>query len=490
MITLPLRCLRADSRHLLVTRLAALLLTGALQAASPRDIARELNQAFIQVAEEVSPAVAVITVAHRPDFSPLEDEDNPMWDILPPQFRDRMRRNDGGARRNHPPIFDAQGSGIVIRADGYILTNRHVVAGAEKIKVRFKDGREFDGEIRGTDAQSDLAVIKINAQDLRIARLADSDRVRVGEFAIAIGAPFDLDYSVTIGHVSAKGRSRIIPDPAMDQDFIQTDASINPGNSGGPLVNIDGEVMGINTLIRSLRSGIGFAIPSNLARRVADQLISEGKFTRAWIGVGVTSLKEDSDLQELTQATDSGVVVRRIEKDSPASKSELKTGDVIAKVDGHPVNSAQDLRNEVRSKPIGSSVSLDVLRGRKDLKIKVKLEPWPEETGATPTRTRAAAAAEATDLGMTLKPMSKELAKEAGVDFTAGLLVTQVESGSLAEKKGIQKNDVLNEVDRHAVNNLQEFRNAMKGADVKKGVLLNLVREGVSMLVVLKDAGE
>src|SRR6185503_5606750 len=257
------------------------------------DLARQLNQAFIEVADHVSPAVVVVKVAQKPSQLDLEGEDNPLWDMLPPEFRRQLERqrekqrnkndkSDESPGSKEPPVFNGQGSGVVIRPEGYILTNRHVVDGAEKIKVKFNNGDEFDAEVRGVDPQSDLAVLKIDpkGRKLTAARLGDSEKTRVGEFAIAIGAPFELDYSVTFGHVSAKGRSRIINDPTMDQDFIQTDANINPGNSGGPLVNIEGEVIGINTLIKGLRTGIGFAIPVNLVKEVSDKLIAHGKFTR------------------------------------------------------------------------------------------------------------------------------------------------------------------------------------------------------------------
>ena len=284
-----------------------------------------------------------------------------------------------------PPVFDAQGSGVIIRDDGYILTNFHVVDEAEKILVRLRDGRKFEGTVRGKDAQSDLAVIKINATNLPVAKLGDSAAVRVGEFAIAIGAPFELDYSVTFGHVSAKGRSHVVPSmgvtsqgATMDQDFIQTDASINPGNSGGPLVNLYGEVIGINTLIRGLRTGIGFAVPVNLAKEVSDHLIADGKFPRSWLGVGIRGLREDDDTTEKIEGPADGVLVTEIRPDGPASKSDLLARDIITAVDGRNVATAAQLRNEIRGKKPGSAVTLDVLRESKPLKIKVRPEIWPE----------------------------------------------------------------------------------------------------------------
>jgi serine protease Do len=364
------------------------------------DLARQINNAFIEVAENVSPSVVVIKVAQRNRPDALEDMDNPFWDLVPKEFRKqfeeererRKKENDdgekggrGGRRGERTPEFNGQGSGVIIRDDGYILTNFHVVEEAEKIVVRLRDGRKFEGTVRGKDAQSDLAVIKINATNLPTAKLGDSAAVRVGEFAVAIGAPFELDYSVTYGHVSAKGRSRVVPSfgansqgAMMDQDFIQTDASINPGNSGGPLVNLYGEVIGINTLIRGMHTGIGFAVPINLAKQVSEELIVNGRFPRLWLGIGIRGLREDDDSMEQIKGVDDGVLVTTIRSDGPASKSDLKSGDVITMVDGKTVGTATQLRNEIRGKKAGIPVTLDLVRNGKSMKINVRPELWPE----------------------------------------------------------------------------------------------------------------
>ena len=384
-----------------MTRLgSAILLAAALPWAahaatnSPAlDLARQLNEAFVEVAEKVSQSVVVIKLAHKPGALDLDDADNPFWDLVPKEFRKqfeeerekRKKQTDEDDSKPRPPVFDAQGSGVIIRDDGYILTNFHVVDEAEKILVRLRDGRKFEGTVRGKDAQSDLAVIKINATNLPVAKLGDSAAVRVGEFAIAIGAPFELDYSVTFGHVSAKGRSHVVPSmgvtsqgATMDQDFIQTDASINPGNSGGPLVNLYGEVIGINTLIRGLRTGIGFAVPVNLAKEVSDHLITDGKFPRSWLGVGIRGLREDEDTAEKIESAADGVLVTEIRPDGPASKSDLLARDIITAVDGRSVATAAQLREAIRGKKPGGAVTLDVLRENKPLKIKVRPEAWPE----------------------------------------------------------------------------------------------------------------
>ncbi len=375
--------------------LAAAFPLAACAATNPSPalkMARQLNEAFVEVAEKASSSVVVIRLEQKPGLSELDDADNPFWDLVPKEFRKqfeeerekRRKEHDDDSRRSRVPRFDGRGSGVIIREDGYIMTNFHVVDEAERIQVRLLDGRTFPATVQGKDELSDIAVIKINATNLPVATLGDSSAVRVGEFAIAIGAPFDLDYSVTFGHVSAKGRS-VIPSMGfnsqgarMDQDFIQTDASINPGNSGGPLVNLYGEVIGINTLIRGLRTGIGFAVPVNLAKEVADKLISDGKFPRLWLGIGIRGLHEDHDGEEGISGVENGVIVTNIRPDGPASNSDLKERDVIIAVDGKSVATSTQLRNEIRRKKAGSAVSLDVVRQGKPLKLKVHPDVWPE----------------------------------------------------------------------------------------------------------------
>jgi serine protease Do len=448
------------------------------------DLARQLNQAFIQVAEQVSPAVVVITVTQKVNHSAMFEEDNPMFDLLPPQLRER----DGHRPRMVPLV--SQGSGVVIREDGYLLTNSHVVEGAEKIKVRFKDGKEYDAQIRGLpDAQSDLAVLKINAKGLKVAKLGDSDKTRVGEFAIAIGAPFDLDYSVTFGHVSAKGRSQIIPDARMDQDFIQTDAAINPGNSGGPLVNINSEVIGINTLIRGMNTGIGFAVPINMAKEVSDQLIKDGRFTRSWLGVGIRGLSEDRDYRELIKGIDQGVVVRQIPTNGPAAKSDLRPTDVITALDGHPVATAQELKSQVRAKKPGDMVTLDVFRAGRNLKIKVQTEAMPDEKANNGPRRLSGESAAAQNLGIKVQALTPDLAEQFGTAKKRGVIVTEVTEDSLAARE-IKPGDLITEINQKPVGNPREFRDAVKAADLKKELIVNLVSDGAASFVILKDSGD
>jgi len=465
------------------------------------ELARQLNQAFIEVADQVSPAVVVIRVAHKPNFSEAEpDEDNPFWDFIPRQYRKQMeeqqrqrQRRDGRERPSREPVFDSQGSGLVVREEGYILTNRHVVDGADKIKVRFKDEAAwYDAEVRGVDPQSDLAVIKIDSKGkhLTVARLGDSDKTRVGEFAIAIGAPFELDYSVTFGHVSAKGRSHLIDDLFMDQDFLQTDANINPGNSGGPLININGEVIGINTLIRGLHTGIGFAIPSNLAREVSDKLVSEGKYVRAYLGVEIGTLREDIEYRDMIPGIADGVVVRAIPATGPAAKSDLRAGDVITAVDGKPMMTSPQLKNEIRSKKIGDTLTLDVYRNGKSLKVKVKTGAWPDESTLVAGKQNSAPEEFPRDLGLTVKTLTKELADQFGVERIEGVIVSEVEAGSIAARKGIQAGDIITDVNKKPITTAKQFREVVKAADLKKGVIINFTSRGTSRFEILKEGAE
>jgi serine protease Do len=471
------------------------------------DLARQLNQVFVHIADDVSQCVVVITVTQKPgavtsmDDSSTDDEQQPdpfeqfrRWfqkHQQDQQPQDKSERNIG------------QGSGIIIRKDGYILTNRHVVEDAEKIEVRLKDGRTFHAEVRGVDAPADVAVIKIDAQNLPVARLADSSKTRVGEFAIAIGAPFALDYSVTFGHVSAKDRSNIITPEGNDsrtvmlddQSFIQTDANINPGNSGGPLVNIEGEVIGINTLIRGLHTGIGFAIPINLAKEIADKLISEGKFSRSWLGVTIESLRENPDFREKVQGVQDGVVVREIVPTGPAAKSKLNPFDVIVAVDGKSVVTSQELKDQIRNKKAGQEVVLDVFRKTRDgdkrvmkaMKISVLPGEWVDQNEVA-SNDKPASDAPTNPLGIKVKTLSPDLAKKYNVDMVQGVIVTYADKSGLAWRSGIQEGDIITSIEETPIGTPHQFREAVNGADMKKGMIVQLISDGKAKFELVKGS--
>ena len=291
--------------------------------------------------------------------------------------------------------MQSEGSGFIVRADGFIFTNHHVVEGAERIDVKLKDGREFQARLIGTDEKTDVAVIKIEANNLPVVQLADSDAVRVGQFAFAIGAPFKLDYTFTYGVISGKGRSKLIATGGYAiSDYLQTDASINPGNSGGPLCDIDGRVVGMNTLINGLNRGLGFAIPIILANEIGQQLIAGQRIIRPWLGIRIETLGDDQSIRDLFKGLDKGVVVRTIEADAPAYKSDLRPFDVITHVDGAAVNSDTQLQREVLKKKIGQNVELTVWRKGQTMKIPIMAGELPGEIGRAsnvPTPTPAEA---------------------------------------------------------------------------------------------------
>ncbi len=423
------------------------------------------------------------------------DESGSFLDSLPEEWR-RYFEQHGGRRRSRPRTVMGEGSGIVVSRDGYILTNNHVVENAERIKVRFKDGREFSGVVKGTDPESDVAVIKINASDLTAAKLGNSDTTRVGEFVLAVGAPFTLSYSVTFGHVSAKGRSfeSEMGGAYADQDFIQTDASINPGNSGGPLVNLYGEVIAINTMIEGMNTGIGFAIPINLAKRVMAHLIDEGKYTRSWLGIGIMDLRDDPDYQtldgKLAPDAKDGVVVREIRADGPAAKSDLRPGDVITAVDDQAIKTSRQLKDEIASKAPGHLTVLNVVRAREHLSIKVTVAALPAEEEMAGQAHSQNGEAEAVSLGLTVAPLTKDLASQYGIEKISGVVVTEVQQDSVAEENGIKAGDVITEINRKRVTNASQFREAIKTADAKSGIMINLISDGASRFVVLKNTGK
>lgn len=477
----------------LTTAIAAAALAVSVpttQAASQAlEMARQLNSAFVEVADTAAPSVVLIVVEQKLTPTASSSEDNPFFDMLPPEWQRRFERRGQRQQEGAPRRATGNGSGFVISEDGYILTNNHVVEDAEKITVRMKDGRQFKAEVRGTDPLSDLAVIKIEAKGLKALKLADSANAKVGEFVVAIGAPFGLDHTVTVGHISAKGRAMPTGDYA-DQDFIQTDASINPGNSGGPLINLYGEVVGINSMIRGMNTGIGFAVPSSLAKQVSDSLIKNGKLTRSRIGVVIGSLRDNQEFKEFASGLEDGVVVSGVQRDGPAAKV-LKPRDIVVAVDGKKVKTSRELQEQIYYKSPGDTVTLDVFRDGKNVKLKVKTEAIPEQQADTKVSNRRAAPdAGSTSFGIRVEPITEDLAKKLDVEKGEGVAVTSVDPASAAAQRGIRPGDIITEVNRKAVNSPKEFREAMKGVDLKKGAYLNVIREGTTQFLNLKETEE
>lgn len=447
-------------------------------------LADRLNAVFVRAAEAVSASVVVIEVAHRRPSrlatgqSPSADESEPGEDI-----------------------FDAGGSGVVISRDGYVLTNFHVIEGASRLRVRLRDGQSFSASVRGQDPQSDIAVIQIDADErlglFQPAVFGDSDKVRVGEFAIAVGAPFDLDYSVTFGHVSAKGRSGgALGSTGADQDFIQTDADINPGNSGGPLVNIRGEVIGVNTLVRGMNTGIGFAIPINMAREIANQIMEHGKFTRARLGIEIETLADGDDFNQFLKGVDQGVVVRGMNPNGPAADSDLQPADVIVTVEGVPVATAQELKNQVRSKPIGEPLNLSVVRmGRREtsrLEIEVIPEEWLAETVISVPLRKHQRENKAPTSGLRLRAINDDWAKLYGLKTREGVVLTEIERNTPAGRSTrLRPGVVVTAVNSIPVRSPWDVAEAWESVDLRKGVVIHFVNSnGAPMFEFLKDRGD
>ena len=435
--------------------------TSVRQAESPPPVeapAPELllsQKAFIEVSEKVTPVVVNI----RAERMRKVDRLSPLFEQF---FGDLFQKPPSEQRER------SLGSGFILSEDGYILTNEHVVSGAEQIKVRLTDQRVFPGKVIGVDPKTDVAVIKIEAEEtLPVAVLGDSDRLKVGQWALAIGNPFGLDSTLTVGVISATGRTDIgIEDY---ENFVQTDASINPGNSGGPLLNIYGEVVGVNTAIVASGQGIGFAIPINLAKLVADQLISSGAVTRGWLGVSIQPL--DAELAAsfgLDRVT--GALVTRVLPGTPAEKAGLQRGDVLLTFDGKPVRSVKELQLLVASSPLGKDLPVEVLRERVRLTLTVSIVARDAKT----------------------QPTNREIVEDVtpwlGMSFEKteqGVRVAVVESDSIAANAGVQVGDLILAINRQAVKNLVDLHAARQRGRVKEGVLLLLQRGETSLYVVL-----
>jgi serine protease Do len=390
--------------------------------------------------------------------------------------------------RIHPmdSIFSSEGSGFVVRQDGYIITNSHVIDGEDQINVKFRDGRTLPAKVIGSDERTDVAVIKIEANGLPTVDFADSDAVKVGQIVCAIGTPYKFAYTFTAGVVSAKGRNELLPDKY--EDYIQTDAAINPGNSGGPLCDIDGRVIGVNTLIHGLNRGLGFAISSNLARQVSDQLIASGKIVRPWLGIIIESLGEQNRT-EVFKGVDKGVVVRTIQADTPASKSDLRPADVITDVDGVQVSSARELQNEVLKKKVGEQLTLGVWRNGKKMSISVKTEELPGDARKLAANPSPPAQNEnaASKFGVQVQDISPELKQEFGLKSDVGVVVTEVAPNSPAALADIQAGDVITEVGRNPVDNAESFQKALAEQKEKQNLLLLLDRKGIKTYSIVRS---
>ena len=479
---------------ILVTSFLFLFCCSDFIAAAPaesqgRQFLRESGKAFAEIAKDASPAVVSIRVEKAVESSPFfgfgDDSDN-MQDPFDQFFRRFFNQpfpqeRAPGTKPQRRPRAMGLGSGFIISPDGYILTNNHVVKDADKVKVQFTSGKEFTAKVIGTDPPTDVAVIKVDANNLPTLKLGDSDAMQVGEWVIAIGNPFGLTSTLTVGVVSAKGRSGMgIEDY---EDFIQTDAAINMGNSGGPLLNVDGKVIGINTAIVSQTGGslgIGFAIPINMVKTIYKQLIEKGSVTRGYLGVVIQQLTPEL-AKSFNLDINKGILISEVAKDSPADKAGLKSGDVIVELNDELAEDIGRFRSQVAGLAPGTKADLVVYRDGKKKNITVEVGKLPSEA-----KIGLGQSEEAVDIGLQVQDLTSELAQRFGYEGDKGVVVSQVEPGSPAADAGMEAGTLIMQVERKPVTNTDEFNDALKNAKGKSSILL-LVKQGkYSHFVVIK----
>jgi len=443
-------------------------------------ILRQLGKAFASIAEEASPAVVSIkaqqaieqkyqSIPNWPLGGPFDDE------FFKRFFGQPYNRQQAPHKKTYRSVL---GSGFIVSPDGYILTNNHVVRDAEDITVTLTDGRDFSAKVIGKDPDTEVAVIKIDADKLSFLKMADSDKLEVGEWVVAIGNPFGLSHTVTAGIVSAKGRS---VDLAKFEDFIQTDAAINPGNSGGPLITLDGKVVGINTAIIGPGGniGIGLAIPINMAKFVYEKFIKGEPITRGMLGIQIGDLSSDM-AESLDIEGTKGVVIMDVVKDSAADKAGIKTYDVVVEFNGKKVEHANEFKNRVAMLNPGTEVKLVVIRDGKRKTIEAKLDSRSKIKEATETSEQSLQ-----KLGLEVQNLTDALAERLGYEGESGVLISNVESGSQAARKGLQRGMLIIEVDKKPVKNTKEFKKALKEAAESGKVLLLVSDARYHYLVVL-----
>ena len=433
--------------------------------ADPRATLRALEDAFAAVADRATPAVVhVSTVPKKAPSGVQEDAPERFKEFFGDEFYDRY------FRRRPREDARATGSGVLVDPKGYILTNNHVIENAQEIIVRLSDQRKFTARLVGRDPKTDLAVLKVDAPGpLPVAELGDSGHLRVGQWAIAIGNPFGLDRTVTVGIVSATARTRV--GVTQYDNFIQTDASINPGNSGGPLLNIDGKVIGINTAIVAAGQGIGFAIPINQARDVMQQLIARGRVVRGWLGIVIQDLT-DQLAGSFGVKEGGGVLVAEVMKGSPADAAGLKAGDIVVELGGSPIKEVPDLQRRVAAVKPGQTMKLAVIRERKPMSFTVKI-------GEMPSDEPIVAEGPGTDeWGLTVESLTGDAALRLDLPVNRGLLVTDVQPGSPAEKAGLRRGDVILEMAKRPADDPANLYKVLNGLKPGESLLIYVHRTG------------
>ncbi len=443
----------------------------------PRQI-METGRAFSEIVTAVSPSVVNISTTKvvKRETSPFSDD--PFFDLFRPF-------NDFGTLKKWKER--SLGSGVIVSPDGYIITNNHVVEKADEIKVTLVDKRAFKGHIVGADPKADIAIIRIDANNLSVLKWGDSEKLQVGEFVLAIGSPYGLSNTVTMGIISAVGRANV--GIADYEDFIQTDAAINPGNSGGPLVNIRGELIGINTAIFSRTGGyqgIGFAVPSNMVRLVMDQLIQKGKVTRGWIGVTIQELTPEL-AQEFGLKRTKGALVSDVVKDSPAARAGVMRGDIVLEFNGREVKDVSSLRNMVAESKTGTAITMKILRAGKEFIVRVGILELPREVAEIMPDHSPNDPETKVLTGLSVMDLSKEIVKQLGFNKDEkGVVVVRVEPGSPADEAEIKKGDIIKEMNKKEISNLEDFNRTAINLKKSESVLLFINRSGKRFYVILK----
>ncbi len=463
--------------------------SGAVGPSASGSLARQLEADFVAAFEKVAGSVVVIEVERAAAEMPA----NLRFFFQDPE--------NGGEENGEPPLPRPdrkqanQGSGFIIRADGYVVSNHHVVDKGEKFRIRLRDGRQFPAKVVGTDSRADLAVLKVEAKDLPAAKLGRIADIRIGQWTIAIGAPFDLEYSYSVGWLSGKGRGLSMQN--QNVAYVQTTAPINPGNSGGPLCNIDGEVIGVNTLIRGIGTGVGFAVPVDRVEKVAREIIEKGRVVYPWLGVGIKSLKDTpEEFGDLPGADSRGVVVQEIRPDTPAEKSKLMPRDVITAVDGRAVDTAADLQTAIAGRQVGDEVKLKVTRfgpeaRPEEIEVLVKLAEMPASTGRQAEREEAPVEEKPKRdaLGLEVAAVNQQLVKQFGLRPVEGVVVMEMDDDSPAAEAGLRVGSIISAVNHVAVKSVAEYTAQVKKADLEKGVLLHFQRQGVKTYATVRRHG-
>ncbi len=449
---------------------------------------KQLGEAFVQVAEKVTPAVVNINSFKKEASAPMQGDieqffKGPFRDFFGDEFHKRFKKEGGGG--SVPQQF-GMGSGVIVSADGVILTNSHVVKDADEVKVTLSDKRTFTAKVKGADPDSDIAVIKIDAKGLPVAKLGDSSKLRVGEVVLAIGNPFGLNQTVTSGIVSAQGRTNV--GIIEYEDFIQTDAAINPGNSGGPLVNIYGEVVGINTAIASRSGGyqgIGFAIPSNSAGLIMEDLLKEGKVRRGLLGVNIQDVTDEL-AKSFGRTNTEGALVSQVIEGSPAEKAGVKAGDIILKFDGQQVQGAAHLKNMVGKVKPDAAATLTVFRNKQMVDLNVKIAERTQKLLASAKQTPASETSD--ELGIDLESLPSAAAEQLGLKEGDGVRVKDTKPGGSGARMGLKTGDVILEVDGNSVKDVSSFNTAVAQAKSKK-VLRLKVQRGRAVIFLATNLG-